>query len=878
MTAPGQSGSTFAIVLALTVLYAGTLSAAEPERCQVIRVSKGLQGTARQVEIVATAALPASRGETSGERARKLLALNREKLALGGVEDEFAPVAVSEAPGGSHVRFSHLHRGIEVHRGEVVVSMNRLGALTMVADAHVPKILLDRIDPEISAAEALACASRALGASSRPIGAPDSAALVIARTDGATDRLAYRVWMTRERPYGDWEVLVDAITGAIVSVEDRFVQYSDGDHVRGQGMTYLSDPLSAARALYGSIGFVDGDDADTDSLRAYRAQVALDSLVLEGGMAWLRGPYCRVTDIEAPYDPEGYGEPPPFRFDYDRSHPGFEAVMVYYHATQALLRLESLGFFLPRLRSLRLDPHGFQGKDNSHYSPSGNWISFGTGGVDDAEDADVIWHEYAHAIHYTIVQSWGGGECAALGEGYGDYWAASYARSLGQWRPDDPEYWWTFKWDGHNEFWDGRILDDDRSYPFDGLSAHMAGQVWASTLLEVHERLGRHITDRLVLKSIFYLTNGITARDAAYALLQADRDLYEGVHLNVLRSILGDERGFLAPESGSTILVLSDDAPDSNAANGVSSPGSRARGLVGSLTVPAGYALRFEEWTSFEPRLLLDAALTVVLSGSNRDPLNDTDKRRQIVDFVRAGGNVLVEGASVAAHMLAADVEPVFAHEVLAAESLVGPLECTLLFSTEGRLFTLPSELPSVLSVVHDPDTDVRYGVEPLSEIPDVSAAGLWDGMQDAAAIVTRQGTGNTLRSVFFSFDVSSIGDSACGTTLLQNAILGLLANVTSTAVEGSGETSPVVARLAQNYPNPFNPVTRIRFTLAEPAEAILRVYDVLGREVSLLLNERLQGGTHEVEWNGAGMPSGMYLCQLTVGGNVQTRRMLLLR
>ena len=98
-------------------------------------------------------------------------------------------------------------------------------------------------------------------------------------------------------------------------------------------------------------------------------------------------------------------------------------------------------------------PHGFQGKDNSHYSPTGNWISFGTGGVDDAEDPDVIWHEYGHAIQYSFAAGWGDGECAALGEGYADYWAASYSRWAGQWTKDDAPYSWVYKWDGHNEFW-----------------------------------------------------------------------------------------------------------------------------------------------------------------------------------------------------------------------------------------------------------------------------------------------------------------------------------------------------------------------------------------------------------------------------------------
>ncbi len=451
-----HTGMSLALAIGLALFVQADLHAAKPGEIIVLRSGPGVQDGARFPVKMTTDGLTWSGRETPATRASKLLSLNRRVLGIDSLEFDFVPAATSEVPGGSHVRFTQRYRGVEVHRGELVVSMDRRGSLTMVADAHIPRISVDRVTPALSAAEALKRAAAALGASSQPIGAPDRADLVIARGEDRKDRLVYRVSMTREQPAGDWEVLVDAATGDIHGIEDRFVQHHGGVHVQGQGMTYLSDPLGAARAEYGSPGFVDGGDADTDSLHAYRAPVQLDSLVVENGLAWLRGPYCSVADIEAPYDSVDFVQPPPYRFDYDRSQSGFEAVMVYYHATQSLLRFESLGFFLPRLRSLRLDPHGFQGKDNSHYSPSGNWISFGTGGVDDAEDADVIWHEYGHAIHYTIVPGWGGGDCAALGEGYGDYWAGSYARSLDQWGVNDPQYAWTFKWDGHNEFWDGR--------------------------------------------------------------------------------------------------------------------------------------------------------------------------------------------------------------------------------------------------------------------------------------------------------------------------------------------------------------------------------------------------------------------------------------
>jgi hypothetical protein len=225
----------------------------------------------------------------------------------------------------------------------------------------------------------------------------------------------------------------------------------------------------------------------------------------------------------------------------------FEAVNAYYHASRAARHVEALGFTLPALRHLRLDPHGFQGQDNSHYSPSGHWIGFGEGGVDDAEDADIIWHEYGHAVIFTIVPTWGGGESGALGEGISDYWAASASRADDFWSPADYHYQWLFNWDGHNPFWTGRVLNDPRVYPFGPLPIHSAGQIVSCALMGIRDELGRTVTDGLVLKALMYLGARATAPDFAYAMIQADEDMYDGVHIAAIARWLGTVKKFIDP-------------------------------------------------------------------------------------------------------------------------------------------------------------------------------------------------------------------------------------------------------------------------------------------------------------------------------------------
>lgn len=83
---------------------------------------------------------------------------------------------------------------------------------------------------------------------------------------------------------------------------------------------------------------------------------------------------------------------------------------------------------------------------------------------------------------------------------------------------------------------------------------------------------------------------------------------------------------------------------------------------------------------------------------------------------------------------------------------------------------------------------------------------------------------------------------------------------------------------LSQNYPNPFNPSTEVEFVLPRRGRAVLEVFDILGRQVRTLLDETRDAGTHAVQFEAAGFPSGVYFCRLTAGGVVRTTKMMLLR
>ena len=93
-----------------------------------------------------------------------------------------------------------------------------------------------------------------------------------------------------------------------------------------------------------------------------------------------------------------------------------------------------------------------------------------------------------------------------------------------------------------------------------------------------------------------------------------------------------------------------------------------------------------------------------------------------------------------------------------------------------------------------------------------------------------------------------------------------------------AGKATPTAYALEQNYPNPFNPSSDIRYQISEFRIVRIAVYDILGREVAVLVNEKKDPGTYTVTWNAAGIASGMYLCRMTAGPFTQTRKMLVVR
>ena len=138
--------------------------------------------------------------------------------------------------------------------------------------------------------------------------------------------------------------------------------------------------------------------------------------------------------------------------------------------------------------------------------------------------------------------------------------------------------------------------------------------------------------------------------------------------------------------------------------------------------------------------------------------------------------------------------------------------------------------------------------------------------------IEQNSGTTNALNSVFFidSLNGWAVGE---GGTILQTTNGGV-----SYIEEEKFDEVPIEFLLSQNYPNPFNPSTRIKYSVPQVSQVQIKVFDVLGNEIEILVNEEKPTGTYELNWYAENLPSGVYFYQLKAGDFIQTRKMVLMK
>ncbi|MGV4412937.1 T9SS type A sorting domain-containing protein [Chryseobacterium sp. T1] len=443
---------------------------------------------------------------------------------------------------GETLRFEQTINGVPIFEGDIVVHFNNEDNVTYTADAPVSKKMISiDTNPKVSLSSAFDIAKEAIQPKGDIIFEDNK--LYVYNTEDGEARLVYRVVIDSYEKAGSWETIVDAHTKEVISIKDIAV-YRHKKHdekpkkvtvknnslkATGTAYIYNPDPLSVAGVKYGG-QYVDNNDATNASLDAARSLVNLPEIELLNGVYKLKSKYAEIKELQSPATGLFTQSSPDFLFN--RSQLGFEAANIFFHFHQSMAYInETLGIACkPTVNggAVQFDPHGQNGAENSAFFPGGQYLTFGQGGVDDGEDADVILHELGHGIHHWITGLKSSSK-QGLGEGSGDYWAMSYKRSLKQWPSSAPEYNWVFNWDGHNPFWSGRITNYSAKYPTSNINndnyIHINGQIWATALMRIYDKIGKEKTDRIFLEGLALTNSSANQQTAAEAVRQAAIDM-----------------------------------------------------------------------------------------------------------------------------------------------------------------------------------------------------------------------------------------------------------------------------------------------------------------------------------------------------------------
>ncbi|MFN2526899.1 MAG: M36 family metallopeptidase [Actinomycetota bacterium] len=461
-------------------------------------------------------------GVDARETARGLV---RRYAARLGVEAEaFRFESVQQSLIGIHVRGREFRGGVPVD-GSAVAVHSAHGRVIQI-DAYDRSSLPGRPTAAPVGAEAATRAALAFLGVSLPFRRPAVERLLVARAGRLYD--TYRVDVISLAPAVAATVDVDAASGAVVRVFD------DNRYVDGSATAFDPSPMVSLKdkglRQPAELGLPVDVDLDSAELTAALVELPLrdlDETALTMGR--LQGPWVTVHSLPLRSQDGNFG--------LTRGDPRFEATMAYAHIDRVQRYYQSLGF--KRDKSINAEPQDvvalhIEGFDNSFYQPGNDILLFGTGGVDDGEDAEIILHEYGHATQHAQVDDFGANsEGGAMGEGFGDFLAAAFFAAeisggfqdecVGEWdattySPEDPPCL--------------RRLDGKKKYPDDiSGEVHADGEIWSAFLWKLRAAVGDDPVERsdnvlrLVLSSHELLTPEAEFVDGVLALKTAAKAL-----------------------------------------------------------------------------------------------------------------------------------------------------------------------------------------------------------------------------------------------------------------------------------------------------------------------------------------------------------------
>ncbi|OWY22890.1 hypothetical protein C7N43_05300 [Sphingobacteriales bacterium UPWRP_1] len=457
-------------------------------------------------------------------------------------------VLQTQSPVGRHFHFIQTYENIPVYGTQILVTVDKSNTIGLVTentyDLNLPA--LKALKPHKIPVNAKALMSRFAQENKIKPDSPAAVQLFFITETQPVLAVQFKGWTTERRGFFDY--LTDT-SGNLLYHRD--LQNYSGPKKTAQtetasALVFNPNPVTTAHVVYGQGGkYKDNQDADAAELTAELKNTTIE-VTFEDGVYKLENAYAKIAEFDNPVILPVTSTLP--QFNFTRSDDGFEDVNAFYHINAFQQYLQNLGFNLVQTQ-VQIDTHGKNGDDQSlhiynngsHQLIFGSGHSVGTHHVDDAEDADVVVHEYGHAVSASACPNCNSGlERTAIDEAVCDYLATSYKREI-----DSYNWQNMFSWDGHNEFWDGRNVASNKHYPEDNkLDIYYRSEIFSSVLMQIWDAIGKEASDKIVISALYQFSSGISMETAANILLYVDNQLYGGQHVQTLQSLL-QQRGLL---------------------------------------------------------------------------------------------------------------------------------------------------------------------------------------------------------------------------------------------------------------------------------------------------------------------------------------------
>jgi len=312
---------------------------------------------------------------------------------------------------------------------------------------------------------------------------------------------------------------VDATTGKVVKTIDQAQRDSQAKYVDGKASVFDPNPVVKLQ----NENLTDQNDSDAAVPKKGYSMRVLGHL--DSQKHKLIGRWANVINTGV------VATSPDNIYKYKRSDDRFEQVMDYYALDTEESYYQDLGFTDVNAEAQRIQADAMA-DDNSWYLPGQDLIQTGTGGVDDAEDPEVVWHEAGHATQDDQVPGFGSSEQAgAIGEGFGDYMAVTMGQKFGKDTALTPTT-CVMDWDS-TSYTSGpkhclRVTDNDKMYPgdLDG-EVHDDGEIWSHALWNMNVAFGRDKATKIIIEAQFDFTPSVTMPQAAQTIVDTAKKLYD---------------------------------------------------------------------------------------------------------------------------------------------------------------------------------------------------------------------------------------------------------------------------------------------------------------------------------------------------------------